>query len=191
MRSFLAIFPPKSLLRSFIEVQKKLYQYKRFLRFTKPSNIHITIKYLGNDTKESDIEKLMIELKRNLICFRQFNVRMNKLRFGFRSEKWPRIIFASIFKNDQLDKLTNIVNNTMNDFKLKTIHIYKVDNPIYHFTLCRKRKDLSRNLINKMSSTLEEICIDDGFIIEKVDLVSSKLKKKGPIYSKIDYIKLK
>jgi len=191
MRAFLAVFPNKDLLKSFDEVKKRLYQYKRFIRFVKTSDIHITIRYLGTFIEKSESDRLMRELKEYLIDFKKFSIKMNNLEFGFRSQKWPKILYASVFRNGSLNKLNSKINDVINDLELVKFQQYVEYNPIYHFTIGRKKKDMSRNMVNKIKSLLRKIDFSEGFIVRKLNLISSKITSNGPVYTKIDSIDFK
>jgi len=189
MRAFIAIFPPKDLIKEFKDTQNKLIQYKNFLRFADPSTIHITLRYLGDRVRGDELTRLINELKKRLYDFKSFNIRLNKVQFGFNEEKWPRILFISLFRNDKLDRLVSLINHTVDDLDLASVEGIKIENNIYHFTLCRKRKDLSRNMVNKISSLINDISLEDGFVVKKIDFISSVLSARGPIYSSIDHIR--
>lgn len=191
MRAFIGIFPPDNIKKEFKGIQDKLFQYKKFIRFVYPSSVHITLKYLGNNVNDAEVNKLISELKIRLNNFSSFNIRLNEVQFGFRGEKWPRIIFVSVFRNDSMNKLLNIIGTTIDGLSLPSLEDFRVENTIYHFTLGRKRRDLSRDMVNKITSRMGGISLQDGFIVKRVDFVSSILTSEGPKYSTIDHIKFR
>ena len=89
MRLFLAVFPPKEILDSFQEVQKRLKKYKKFLRLLDPAIIHMTIRFLGGFVSKSNLEILTSSLNREISRLEAFNVRIKNAKFGFPGRKWP------------------------------------------------------------------------------------------------------
>ena len=56
-RTFLAIKLPEDIIESIRRIQKKIMANNLNIKFVKPENIHLTLKFLG-DTPISDIEEI-------------------------------------------------------------------------------------------------------------------------------------
>ncbi len=191
MRAFIGIFPPAEIKKEFRAIQDKLSQYKNFIRFVDPAVVHITLKYLGNNVNDSDLIKLVEELKIGLDRLPKFSIRLNEVKFGFRKEKWPRILFVSVLRNDSMNQLSNEINDAIDRLSLRSIESLRTENNVYHFTLGRKKKELSRDMVNKINSKIDNIDFQETFVVKKVDFISSILSSEGPKYSNIDHIRLK
>jgi 2'-5' RNA ligase len=188
MRLFLAIFPPKEITDSLVEVQTKLHTFDKYLRFVRKDQIHISLRFLGSNVSEKSFEKLLAAF--NELKFESFNVRIKEARFGFPGKRWPRILYVSLMKNEALDKFMRKFNEKIEVLELSDIQEERSGSPIYHFTVARVKTRLTENIVFDIRRKLEDVKLWEGFRVDKVVLVKSELFKEGPEYELVGRINL-
>ena len=191
MRAFISIDPPKEVLHSFLEVQKKLDKYRNLIRFTKPENIHMTMRFLGRDIDESSIDLLLSSMQKELADVESFNVRIREVMLGFPKSKWPRILFISMMRNESLDKLYRKINTCVDNSGVDGINKYRlVGNPTSHITIGRVRGRIDKRQAEAIRARISDLELWEGFRVHEVLLYKSILKPEGPIYKKLGVIPL-
>lgn len=187
---FLAIFPPKEILESFKQVQKDLKKSDKYLRLTKLTQIHITLRFLGNDVGKENLEKLLPYIKKHISDLRPFNVRIKEIRFGFPGRRIPRILYVSVAKNENLDRFISNINSVIEKLMFNDIVIDKRP-PHYHFTIARSRGNLTKEASGRIRRSLEKVKLWEGFRVKEIALIESTLSKKGPVYEEVEKFELK
>lgn len=183
MRLFLAIFPPDDLLESFVTLQHMLAQYKNYVRFTKRENIHLTLRFFGDDVSETSIS-IISQIIPKHSGITPFNVQINEIRYGFPGRRWPKILYVSIRKNAFLDKIVSGINREVEGRQLPDVEPYaRSGDPVYHFTIGRTSGRLTKNVISQVRNQLETMAVYDGFRVQRMHLVESQFAKAGPRYS--------
>ncbi|MBN2016177.1 RNA 2',3'-cyclic phosphodiesterase [Candidatus Dojkabacteria bacterium] len=191
MRLFLAIFPPEEVLEFLKGIQRDLNQFNKFLKFTEPELIHITLKFLGSDVSRDCLEEFLPLLKQKVSCFEQFNVRIHEARFGFPDQRWPRILYVSVKNNERIDKLSSTINAAIEGLDLPDILSEKwLDKPTFHFTIARTKSRITESVIFDIRRKLKQIELWEGFLVKKIKLVESSLYKEGPKYEVIEELEL-
>ncbi len=189
MRLFIGIFPPKEILDSFVEIQNGLDQFKNYIRFTKKENIHITVKYLGDDISKDSLNGIIKDVRKVTNKTEAFDIRLKSIRYGFPGRRWPRIMYISIYRSLELNTILSKINDKLNCYN--DIHKEKYDlSSMYHFTLARSKKGLTREVILDIRKRIEKIDLWDGFHVNKLGLISSKLDNNGPLYKNIESFSL-
>jgi 2'-5' RNA ligase len=190
MRLFLAIFPPKEILDSFKQIQMDLKKFDKFLRLTKLTQTHITLRFLGNDVSQKSLEEFLPYIKRHISDLRPFNARIKEIRFGFPGRRIPRILYVSVAKNENLDRFMSNINSTIEKLMLIDIVIDKRP-PHYHFTIARSRSNLTRDASGRIRRSLEKVKLWEGFRVKEIVLIKSTLSKEGPEYEDVERFKLR
>ncbi len=185
IRTFIAIELPDNIIDAIGNMQKKIGRYGLKMRWIRPENIHITLKFLG------DIDPEMIQSIES--CLKKTGKENNPIQLlsrgigVFPGLKRPRVLWAGIDGDtDILKKLQQSLDDL-----LSTIGIAKEKRPFKgHLTIGRfKGQADSKKLISviKTFSTFET----DPFFAEALTLYQSNLKPSGAVYSKLAVIPLK
>lgn len=91
MRTFVAVFPPPEVRRAALEAAQRAVPTDR-VRWTRPDNVHLTLKFLG-EVPEEKIERIFAALQRVCADHAPFDATLS--RFGaFPSTRRARIIWA-------------------------------------------------------------------------------------------------
>jgi 2'-5' RNA ligase len=179
MRLFLSIFPPEEILVFFRRIQNELKDFNKYIRFIEKDQIHLTIRFLGDNIDESVYLSLQEGISKIVSGFEPFNIHIQSLEFGFPGELWPKILYVSVKQNESLDKIISQVNHFCNPFSLDSTE----NETIYHFTLGRKMIDIKRDVVKTIKKSLKKFEMYEGFRVSQIFLVQSILGASGPRYS--------
>lgn len=177
LRAFIAIKLPQNIIASIDQVQNNLKSYGLKLRWVRPENIHLTLKFLG-DISKSEIEKVSQALfdtadKHPLITL------MVKGLGVFPSIKRPRVIWVGI--SGQTDQLVRLQKDI--DTKLKNIGFPKEKRPFKgHLTLARAKENINSKKIFDAIKQFGKF-ESETFVAKNIILFKSELKSTGAVYS--------
>lgn len=183
MRSFLAIELPETIKKALAEFQQELKKCGSDVRLTRPENIHLTLKFLGNiEEDKADIiaEKIRVTCK-GLSVF--------KLSISgtgvFPNNRAPRVLWAGIELNDEIKTLQEAIEEAMASLG------FERENRRFspHLTLGRFRSSSGKQaVLDKMDSYRENIF---GIMdVNSVLLMRSDLGPGGAKYRKVAELKL-
>lgn len=187
MRTFIAIELPKEIKDILARLQEQLKNAGADVKWVKPANIHLTLKFLGeiDDRKLKEIAQALQDFVKDINVFyiRLFSVG------AFPKINSPRVIWVGIDKGDQETK--EIVMGL--EEKLYQAGIPKEDRPFSsHITLGRVRSGLNRDKLAKILEILSSgFKVRAEFLAGKVTLFKSTLTPQGPIYEAIKELNLK
>lgn len=184
MRTFIAIKLPIQVQSSLSLLQNQLKNSKAPVRWVKPENIHLTLKFLGEVTEEK-IEMIMQIMKDITSDKAAFHVHIGTLG-AFPKINRPRVLWVGIDKGNQ--EIKEIAEQLEN--KIVALGIPKEEKPFSsHITLGRLKSSLNcQGLIQKLS---ELKCADLQFLVSKITLYKSTLTPQGPIYEIVDEANLR
>ncbi|MGC9031227.1 MAG: RNA 2',3'-cyclic phosphodiesterase [Minisyncoccia bacterium] len=190
-RVFIAIELPKNIKEELGSYQN---EFKQILpaKWVEPENLHITLAFLGNQTDEKILK--IKEILRNITSnFSHFNLETKKIVFGpeknynfEKLNKIPNLIWVEIQKNELIKELYQKIYDN-----LKTINIFLENREfIPHSTLCRLRTwEFKRLDLDEILSLERDIFL--SFKVDKIVLMESILKRKGPEYKVLETFNLK
>jgi len=179
LRTFIAIELPESIISFISRIQKEMKSYGFKVKWVRPENIHITLKFLGNIHK-ADVEKIggvmpeavkgspPISLSAKGICV-------------FPGIKRPRVIWLGLKgQTFELIELQKVIDDA-----LENIGFPKEGRPFKaHLTLARVKGNIHSkkllDVINKFGESESET-----FTADKVILFKSDLKPTGAVYTKL------
>jgi len=184
LRSFLAIELPKSIQKKIEEVQRDLKISRADVKWVRPENIHLTLKFLGN-VEESRFEPILQSIGSLIQRTSPFPVKVQGMG-AFPHSKNPRVIWMGLI--DETKGLTTLQKSL--EGALEKIGFEPEGRPFQpHLTLGRVRTSRGKDdLIGKMEKHREEEFgdVEAGEIV----LFKSELKPTGPIYTPLKKLKL-
>lgn len=176
IRTFICIEIPESVKERIAELQLHLRQIDSRVSWTKPSNIHLTLKFLG-DVKASRIERVLRATEHSVISIDPFEIEVGGAGC-FPSPRSPRVLWVGLV--------------TLPD-SLKQLH-QRLEEELFREGFPRESKRFSPHLTMgrvrdpRNGSRLAEELQARGFESEKfqareVIVMKSELKPTGSVYT--------
>jgi 2'-5' RNA ligase len=173
VRLFVAVFPPQEVREEALKIARLLPSKDR-IRWSKPENVHLTLKFLG-DVEDEKLDELCTVLENLCAGHPPFNAYLASLG-AFPSARRARILWAGISKGSkQLRSLAANVDAALSPlgFERET-RSYEP-----HLTLGRVRGRPTSLDISKEAS-------GRPFEVSRIELVESMLAGKGPTYRTVE-----
>lgn len=185
IRTFIAIELPAEIQNKIGELQNSLKGIGGRISWTKPGNIHLTLKFLG-DTDEEIVDEIAAELQQAIQNLTEFKVSVQGTG-TFPNFKRPRVIWVGVeSKAEQLQKLAAQIEDCMENFGFQKEN----RNFTAHLTLGRV-KDVAG--IQPVSEKLKSFGNFEAglFTVKELYLIKSDLHPAGSIYTRLKKIALK
>ncbi|MEK6714800.1 MAG: RNA 2',3'-cyclic phosphodiesterase [Candidatus Omnitrophota bacterium] len=176
MRLFIAVELSKEIKKELTALEEKLKSSAADVKWVKPDNVHLTLKFLG-ETKEEQIEPIKKILNGLAEKFKVFKTEIAGLG-SFPNLKSPRVIWIGANNTDTLSVIANLLEE-----KLDKVGFPKEKRDFQpHLTLGRVR---SLKNINILKDTLaKNLDFKAGILeVKALSLIESKLTPSGPIYT--------
>jgi 2'-5' RNA ligase len=178
-RAFIAMDLPESVHSFLGEAQEALKLYGFRVKWVRPQNIHLTLKFLGN-TATADTDKIVEAM--TLAARNCPTVALAAKGVGvFPDVRRPRVIWAGL--NGQLEILANL-QQTLDDHLAdlgfpKETRAFKS-----HLTLGRVKGKIASARMKAAIDKLKEF-ESESFEINRVILFKSELRPSGAVYTKV------
>lgn len=179
IRSFIAIEVPEALQARTGELQQEFKKFEPDIKWVRPGNIHLTLKFLGTVAQEL-LEKVSLAVSPAVQQAEPFDLRLHGLG-GFPSSRNPRVIWVGI---DQGREPISSLQKAIEE-KTEALSFPSEGRPFKpHLTIGRVRSLKSRG---EFARAIEERQgAEIGICRAKaVMLFQSKLTPAGAIYTKL------
>ncbi len=168
MRAFVAVFPPPEVVKETLAAAR-LSPDKR-IRLTRPENVHLTLKFLG-DVREELLDDIRAVLEKVCAGHAPFEAALAGLG-AFPSARRARILWAGVGEGS--GRLRSLATDL--DTGLASLGFERERHPYTpHMTLGRVRGKPAK-------LQLPPVFIDSKFRVESIELVESVLSPEGPVY---------
>lgn len=182
MRAFIACEFPKNIISAIGKVQENLRSYGLKVRWIRPENMHLTLKFLGN-IERTVAQRIAGTISESVKGCGPISISAKGIGV-FPTLKRPRILWAGLAGgNDALRQLhRNLESN------LERIGFPKENKHFKgHLTLGRFRgKADPKQLIDAIEAF--EGFKTEAFVIDHLILFKSELLPAGPLYSKLTQV---
>jgi len=184
IRSFLAFTVSGDFKEMLERILKDLQNTKADVKWVKPENIHLTLKFLG-DLAEGQLEAVKVVLRQLCPGFRPITTNINAIG-AFPDMRHPKVIWAGL--QDPHQSIKEIFEVLETSF-LK-LGIDQEDHPFQsHITLGRVRSSANlKELIEKMPNISINSKISQVF--DLIVLYKSTLTPDGPVYDTLEEFSL-
>jgi 2'-5' RNA ligase len=193
MRLFLAIYPPASYIRYFADVYKHFDKEKRNLKLIPVDHIHVTMRFVGPRVSEGHVNDIISLFKQFEGQYPKPEIGIGRIQFGFARQEDPRHLLATINDNDELSELYKTIHLLLRSLKFKDTIRWKTRfYSDFHITIARLKGGATRSTgknIREINKSLD-LLPPPPFIADEMYFVESIMKANGPVYRKIDSIKL-
>jgi len=179
MRTFIAIDVNDEVRRRTNEIVEKLVKRRFKATWVKPENVHLTLFFLDEISKEK-AEQISERLKRRLLGFPSFSFIVERMGYFKGRNGKPRVVWLGVKYDQALKRLYSEILNELEKFSFQFPQDFKP-----HITIGRVKM-----VPEKWELLLSDISYDP--IVVPVDCVvvySSTLTPSGPIYSVFRKIK--
>lgn len=187
MRAFIAIELPDVLIETLRSIQDELIKKTGKtgdISWSKPENIHLTLKFLG-EIDPVRVEDIYEGLKKAAEGISPFSLAAGGVG-GVPGLKTPRVIWVGIKESTALTELQKNI-----DERLEALGFEKEDRAFHpHLTLCRIKSASAGREIGKASLGLAHEA-NVVFKAESFVLFKSELSPKGAKYSALKRVVLK
>jgi 2'-5' RNA ligase len=184
IRAFIAITPPASLQQSVAEVQSTLQRFSFPLRWVKPAQVHLTLKFLGNIVPEL-IDPVTQAMQRALVPLEAFSLSIQGVGC-FPNLARPRVLWMGIEAlHDRLGQLHQRL-----DTELATLGFAPEDRPFRpHLTLARGQPRVASRHLAAVLQPYRDWHFGD-MLVEQVTLFQSQLHRDGAVYTMLRSVPL-
>jgi 2'-5' RNA ligase len=181
MRTFIAIELPEEIRTILSRIQDELKQTQADVKWVKPENIHLTLKFLG-EIEQDLIKKIHPILDGIAQKNSPFSLYLSQLG-AFPKLQYPRVIWIGLTNDQQVSEIAKDLEKGM----LK-IGLPAESRPFSsHITLGRVRSGLNRKaLVEKIESLNKNLSSPQPeFKVLGLTLFKSTLTPQGPIYEAV------
>lgn len=187
MRAFIAIELPQDIKTDLSNIQEELKQTRADVKWVKPENIHLTLKFLG-EIDQNLVKKICSILDEIAQKNAPFNLRLTNLG-AYPKLKYPRVIWIGIANDQPVVKIAE-------EIEKETIKIglaAELRPFSSHITLGRVRSALNRAALAEKLDYLNKTSSSENpdFGVHSLILFKSTLTPTGPIYEAIFSCSLK
>lgn len=178
LRCFIAIELPQKIKGLLAETQSELKEYGADIRWVRPKNIHLTLKFLG-DTEEEHIENISNNISDTCRGFKCFSMEMAGLGV-FPGMKSPKVLWAGLNGSNDIIGLQKDIESSM-------AHIgYKSEKRVFspHLTIGRFRSLKNKDALLE-AITSGKVNKHGTFEVNAVALIKSSLTNSGSVYTKL------
>lgn len=179
-RIFMAINLPERIKQDLEEVKQGIINLfdmgvgEQVAKWVKKENMHITMQFIG-EVKKEQIDQIIKNVEQKVASWQKFKVKIGKVSYGAMNRGVPRLIWANINTNKDLECIANILGN---------------DNFKGHITLARVKQWVWKKIEPDERPDIEQ-SLDIEFEVESIDIMESKLSRTGPEYKILKSILLK
>lgn len=185
VRTFIAIKLTPEIISNISGVQEELKKSVIEVKWVKPENIHLTLKFLGHITPE-ELEKVKLATRETLKPFAPFEVSVSGLG-AFPKIEYPRVIWVGIDKGKK--ELTKIASRI--EENLAKIGFAKEKRGFSpHLTLGRIKSLKGRERLIETFTKLKAANLGN-MRVTKIFIMKSELRPLGPVYTSLEEIDLK
>jgi len=178
MRSFIAIPLNRRTHSELLQLQDKLRKSHADIKWVKPENIHLTLKFLG-DIDESQATQIKTTLTEVSKRHNPFSMHLSSLG-TFPKLSSPRVVWVGIDEGQQECKT---LQKSVED-ALEKLGFEKENRKFTaHLTLGRVRSDKNKSQFINLLEENRDFSSKTRITVERIILFQSTLSKEGSIYA--------
>ena len=182
IRTFIAVEIPNDVRDRIAELQTNLAKSKERIRWTKPDNIHVTLKFLG-DIEQDKTEPIADAIRNATRRIQPFELSVKGLG-AFPNLRRARVIWVGLENpSAELETLAQTLEGELTNLGFPSER--RKFNP--HLTIGRVKSSLNRQFIE----TLKSFHFESGqALVDEIILMKSDLKPTGALYTPLQRVPL-
>jgi len=187
LRAFIAISLPEKVIDHLENLQSSLKGYKIKASWANPSNMHLTLKFLGEipTAKVQDINQC---ISASMLDFKKEHEKLSLFAEGigvFPSVNKPRVVWAGISSGVKGKTNSLEIIHSFLETHLEKAGFEKEKKRFFpHITLGRIKKPVSQNIITEILKKHADNK-SGAFLVKEITLFKSQLTFKGAIHTKL------
>jgi 2'-5' RNA ligase len=184
IRTFVCVEIPATVRDRLEQLQRRLAALKADVSWTKKSNLHLTLKFLGH-ISAAQVESVCRIVQEAASGSAFFDLHLNGTG-SFPNQRNPRVLWVGLAEVPQVFK--ELYNSI--DIGLSSIGFPRESRPFApHLTFARVKSN--RNVASLVEALIAGGFQSEPFAIREVVVMKSQLKTSGAIYSPIKIFPLK
>ena len=187
LRLFIAVELPASVRQRLADVTDELRGVGlERLRWVRPENIHITLKFLGETPVERQ-PQIEDALRAAAEGVGPLELALGELgKFGGRQN--PRVLWVDV--RGEVDALKALHRRV--DARIAPLGFPAEERPFAaHLTLARVPQDIAKKVARSLSDAIDAVTVPDPPIpVREVVLMRSELRPGGPVYTRLSGVEL-
>lgn len=192
-RLFLALTPPHEFIQEVRDIYRKFSKEARNLSFVPLNQLHLTIQFLGTEVSTDSLNLISQAFRTIELQLQQITIKTNAIRFGFKGQRIPQIIYLAINDSNELKEFTRQVHSV-----IKSLGLYDTKRKkdyaklIYHITLARVKHNTSKSYSKTINQIISQMDVSNlQFTAQNIYLIKSEVEKKQQIYQLLQTVQLK
>ena len=179
VRTFIAIEIPENILSDIRELQQNLRHFGIDIRWIRPENIHLTLKFLG-DVPAANIDGIFRAISKAAEKVSSISLKAKGIGM-FPGIKHPRVLWVGL--DGQLDDLMRLQKTV--DANLKDMGFPLERRPFKgHLTIGRIKVKLNTKTFGDALTTFGNF-ETQTFTADKITVFKSELKPQGAVYTRL------
>lgn len=178
MRVFIAIPLNEEIHRELLLLQDRLRKSNADVKWANPSNIHLTLKFLGK-IDDKQFENIKSSLKEIIKPHKPFDIYLSSIG-AFPNINFPHVIWVGV------DKGKKESGNLQKDIETVLLKIgFEKEKHGFtpHLTLGRVRSEKNKSQLIEAMEKEKDFTSQGKVSVNKITLFQSTLTAKGPIYT--------
>ena len=188
IRAFIAIPLPAEIQLKLDRLSKQLKQQLKNapVRWVQVSNIHLTLKFLG-DTPVENLDKIQDALRQVAGRCTSFTISLGDLD-AFPNKRRPRVLLVKLQAPPQLGDLQRDLENALRNLGIPPEE--RGFTP--HLTLGRVSKNASNAEVQQLGQMVDSVRVEDlgSMDVQAIHLIRSDLHPSGPVYTDLCMVEL-
>ncbi|MBC8228711.1 RNA 2',3'-cyclic phosphodiesterase [bacterium] len=185
IRTFIAIEIPDEIQAKLVEIQTELAKFMLRVSWVKQSNIHLTLKFLG-DIQANQVESINSVLQSVAESHSPFDMSLAEIGV-FPNLRRPRVIWIGITKGaEQATQLAKAVSNSLQPLGFQR----EKRGFTPHLTLGRIRRPVNLQNVSSKFNQYDNLDIPT-LKIDQIAFIQSQLHPRGSIYTPLRKFALK
>ncbi len=184
IRTFIAIEPPEPLMGHLGRLQGSLESYGLNIRWVRPENIHLTLKFLG-DIKTREVEAISQALAGPVRRLAPFGVSLKGIGI-FPGMNKPRVVWAGIGSGiEEIHQLKSLVED-----RLAACGFKREDRPFRaHLTMGRVKGPIKIPALKGLIGAFGDF-VTQAAVVSRLSFLKSDLRPKGAVYTGLAEFKM-
>lgn len=179
VRTFIAVKIPENITSGLGDLQQGLKHHEIDIRWVRPENIHLTLKFLG-DVQTKDIDNISRAITRTADGIATISLKAKGIGV-FPGIKRPRVLWVGL--TGQLEFLMQLQQTL--DSNLKDIGLLQEKRPFKgHLTIGRIKTRMNAKKLGDALIAFRNF-ETETFIADKIILFKSELKPQGAVYTQL------